>query len=301
MLQLPGRKLYLRAWRVDVGRVSLYLLDSNTASNRPEDRVVTRNLYGGNEETRLLQEIVLGRGGAQLLSRLSIQPSVFHMNEGHPAFLALERVGQLAHREGPHVRGSAASSCARRRSSRRTRPSPPATTASPRELIERYFGPGGLYSGLDVDRILRLGAEPAGDGEVFNMAVLGLRSAQRANGVSRLHGQVSRSMFRNLWPGFEVDEVPIGHITNGVHCPTWVNRDFSELDRARAGPGLRAARRVLGPARRRVRRGPLERPPPGPAPAGRRDPRAAARGLARGAVRAATSWAGSTARSIPRC
>ena len=106
----------------------------------------------------------------------------------------------------------------------------------PRELIERYFGQGGLHTGLEVERIMRLGAEPAGDGEVFNMAVLGLRSAQRANGVSQLHGQVSRSMFRNLWPGFEIDEVPIGHITNGVHCPTWVNRDFAELYERTWGP-----------------------------------------------------------------
>ena len=157
------------------------------------------------------------------------------MNEGHAGFLVLERVRRLVAERG--LTPSAAFEQVRAGTIFTTHtPVPAGIDRFPRELIERYFGPEGLHTGLDAQRILRLGAEPAGDGEVFNMAVLGLRSAQRANGVSRLHGQVSRSMFRNLWPGFEIDEVPIGHITNGVHCPTWVNRDFAELYERTLGP-----------------------------------------------------------------
>ena len=196
---------------------------------------MTDRLYGGNTEHRLRQEILLGVGGVRALAALGLEPDVFHMNEGHAGFLVLERVRRLVADAG--LTSSAAFEQVRAGTIFTTHtPVPAGIDRFPRELIERYFGPGGLHTGLDVEKILRLGAEPAGDGEVFNMAVLGLRSAQRANGVSRLHGQVSRSMFRNLWPGFEVDEVPIGHITNGVHCPTWVNRDFSELYERVLGP-----------------------------------------------------------------
>ena len=233
------------------GACSLLLLDANLPDNAPEARVVTDRLYGGNTEHRLRQEILLGVGGVRALAAVGLEPDVFHMNEGHAGFLVLERVRRLVAERGLDAVGRPRAGARRGRSSPRTRPCRRASTASRASSSSATSAPSGLDTGLDVERILRLGAEPAGDGEVFNMAVLGLRSAQRANGVSRLHGAVSRSMFRNLWPGFEIDEVPIGHITNGVHCPTWVNRDFAELYERTLGPDYAEPGRLVGAARRR--------------------------------------------------
>jgi starch phosphorylase len=227
-IDLPGMTLHARIWRVEVGRVPLLLLDANVPENTPDARAVTDRLYGGGSEHRLRQEILLGIGGVRALAVYGLEPDVFHMNEGHAGFLVFERVRRLVAETG--VDAATALEQVRAATVFTTHtPVPAGIDRFPRELIERYFGPGGFDSGLGTAAITDLGAEPEGTGDVFNMAVLGLRSTQRANGVSRLHGAVSREMFQALWPGFEVDEVPIGHITNGVHGATWVNRDFAGL------------------------------------------------------------------------
>jgi starch phosphorylase len=227
-VQLPDILVRARIWRVDVGRVPLLLMDTNVPENEPAARAVTDRLYGGNSEHRLRQEILLGVGGVRTLRACGFDPDVFHMNEGHAGFLAFERVNRLVSEDG--VPPEAALEQVRAGTIFTTHtPVPAGIDRFPRELIERYFGPGGIQTGLGITTVMALGTEPGGDGSVFNMAVLGLRTAQRANGVSRLHGSVSRGMFRDLWPGFDVDEVPIGHITNGVHAGTWVARDFAGL------------------------------------------------------------------------
>ena len=225
VLQLPGRKLNLRAWRVRVGRVQLYLLDSYTPSNRPEDQDITRNLYGGNEETRLLQEIVLGRGGAQLLSRLSIQPSVYHMNEGHPAFLALERVGQLAHKEGLTFEEAREFVRATTLFTTHT-PVPAGHDRFSEDLMRRYFSDAPDWVGVPWERFYALG-QAEGDRSAFNMTYLALQFSSFCNGVSALHGMASRKLLRPFWPGLLESEVPVTSITNGIHLPSWTHTEIS--------------------------------------------------------------------------
>ncbi len=225
---LPGhRRLLARVWRAQVGRVPLLLLDSDVEANEPNEREVTDRLYGGGTDNRLLQELLLGVGGVRALRAFSRitgapEPGVFHTNEGHAGFLGLERIRELtAH----GLSFDEALEAARAGTVFTTHtPVPAGIDRFPRHLIESHFGGELAAPGLPIERVLALGAEtyPGGDSGVFNMAVMGLRLAQRANGVSKLHGHVSRDMFAGLWPGFESDDVPIGSITNGVHAPTWV-------------------------------------------------------------------------------
>ncbi|MGP4112052.1 alpha-glucan family phosphorylase [Streptomyces sp. 4N509B] len=248
-LALPGgRTLAARVWQVRVGRVPLLLLDSATAANEPPEREVTDRLYGGGSEHRLLQELLLGIGGVRAVRafcRLTGHPApeVFHMNEGHAGFLGPERVRELGERG---IGFDAALRAVRGGTVFTTHtPVPAGIDRFPEDLVARYLGgdggggdggggdggadgEGGMLPGLDVTRLLALGREPAPPSHepdppapLFNMAVLGLRTAQRANGVSTLHGQVSRAMFAPLWQGFEPEEVPIGAVTNGVHAPSW--------------------------------------------------------------------------------
>jgi len=225
VLQLPGRKLHLSAWRVRVGRVHLYLLDTNTPANRPEDKDITRNLYGGNEETRLLQEIVLGRGGKQLLLRLGIQPSVFHMNEGHAAFLVLERVGQLAHQEG--LTFDEAREFVRATTIFTTHtPVPAGHDRFGEDLMRRHFSDAPEWVGVPWERFMALG-QADGERGAFNMTYLALNFASFANGVSDMHGIASRKLLRPMWPGLLESEVPIAAIVNGVHLSTWTHREVA--------------------------------------------------------------------------
>ncbi|MGH9251430.1 MAG: alpha-glucan family phosphorylase, partial [Acidimicrobiales bacterium] len=242
---LPGdRSLAAAVWVAQVGRVPLLMLDSDIEENGPAEREVTDRLYGGGSEHRLLQEMLLGIGGVRALREYSrvtgtAAPEVFHTNEGHAGFLGLERIRELTEDAGLGL--DAALEAARAGTVFTTHtPVPAGIDRFPRDLIQQYFGGDNASPGLPVDRILALGAEdyPGGDPEVFNMAVMGLRLAQRANGVSKLHGQVSREMFAGLWPAFDQNEVPIASVTNGVHAPTWVAPEVMRLARRAGGTGL---------------------------------------------------------------
>ncbi|MFJ8669342.1 alpha-glucan family phosphorylase [Streptomyces sp. NPDC093600] len=234
-LALPGgRTLHAHIWTAQVGRVPLLLLDSDVEENAPGERNVTDRLYGGGSEHRLLQEMLLGIGGVRAVRaycRLTGTPApeVFHTNEGHAGFLGLERIRELA---GRGVGFEAALEAVRAGTVFTTHtPVPAGIDRFDRGLVARHLGDDGALPGLDVGRILALGDEIPLGGEpgLFNMAAMGLRLAQRANGVSTLHGGVSRQMFAGLWPGFDPDEVPIGSITNGVHAPTWTAPELGRL------------------------------------------------------------------------
>ena len=237
--------LTARIWVAQVGRVPLLLLDSDTEENSPEIRGVTDRLYGGNSEHRLRQEMLLGIGGVRAIRAHSQitgapAPEVFHTNEGHAGFLGLERIRELTE-QGPRLSFDAALEVSRAGTVFTTHtPVPAGIDRFPLDLVAQYFGGDNACPGVPVDRILALGAEdyPGGDPSVFNMAVMGFRLGQRANGVSQLHGHVSRDMFGGLWPDFDPSERPITSITNGVHAPTWVAREIFELVRAYGGrPG----------------------------------------------------------------
>ncbi|MDX6539061.1 MAG: glycogen phosphorylase [Gaiellales bacterium] len=235
---LPGATLHAALWRVEVGRVTLLLLDSDVPENAPSERAVTDRLYGGDSEHRLLQEILLGIGGVKALAACGIEPEVFHMNEGHAGFLALERVRVLV--EGGSDPEHALQVVRSRTLFTTHTPVPAGIDRFSHDLMARMFGPGGVPTGLSLERLLALGAETGGDTPVFNMAALGIRMAARVNGVSRLHGRVARAMFAPLWRGVAVDEVPISHVTNGVHAETWVGPEFAAIYRKRLGDGYGA-------------------------------------------------------------
>jgi starch phosphorylase len=266
-----GKLLTAQVWLAQVGRVPLLLLDSYVEENEPALHEVTDRLYGGGTEHRLRQELLLGIGGVRAV-RAFCQisghpvPEVFHTNEGHAGFLGLERIREYL-TAGRSFDEALELSRAGTVFTTHT-PVPAGIDRFPRELIERYFAhtseASGNDSGLPLDRVLALGSEtyPGGDPHMFNMAVMGMRLAERVNGVSVLHGQVSREMFAGLWPGFDTTEVPIGSITNGVHAPTWVAPEVSGLgdsaSAAEAGAGqlweirrqLRA--RLVAETRRRL-------------------------------------------------
>jgi starch phosphorylase len=234
-----GRSLYAHVYRAQVGRVSLLLLDSDIEENAPDERGVTDRLYGGGEDHRLRQEMLLGIGGVRAVRAWcslsgTPQPEVFHANEGHAGFQGVERIRELTETHGlsfaealQAVRGGTVFTT--------HTPVPAGIDRFPKALIERYFA----GFGVPLDQLLPLGAEE--DPTKFNMAYMGLRLGQRANGVSELHGHVSRDMFGALWPGFDPDDVPIGSITNGVHAPTWTARELVELGTQTTSQGDPAA------------------------------------------------------------
>ncbi|MFD4220709.1 alpha-glucan family phosphorylase [Streptomyces griseus] len=243
VLALPGgRSLHACIWLARVGRVPLLLLDSDVEENAPGERDVTDRLYGGGSDHRLLQEMLLGIGGVRAVRtwcRLTgtPEPEVFHTNEGHAGFLGLERIRELI---PTGLDFDAALEVVRAGTVFTTHtPVPAGIDRFDRQLIARHFGDDGELSGVPVEKILRLGTEtyPGGEPELFNMAVMGLRLAQRANGVSTLHGAVSREMFSGLWPGFDPAEVPITSVTNGVHAPTWVAPEVFRLGAGQVGEG----------------------------------------------------------------
>ena len=227
-VDLPGgRRLAAQVWKAQCGRVPLLLLDSDVEENDDAARGVTDRLYGGGGEHRLQQELLCGVGGVRALrlwSRLTgaPEPEVYHTNEGHAGFLGVERIREHVGR-GLSVDEAVEAVRAATVFTTHT-PVPAGIDRFGRDQIELYFGGDNPLEGVPVERVLALGAEDydGGDPGVFNMAVMGLRLAQRANGVSQLHGAVSRGMFEGLWPGFDDTEVPIASITNGVHAPTWV-------------------------------------------------------------------------------
>jgi starch phosphorylase len=221
-IALPGYSVWLRAWEVRVGRVRLYLLDTNDVANFPIHRGITSELYGGGPELRLKQEIVLGIGGCRLLAALGIEADVFHLNEGHAAFAVLERARAFMARSGQPFDVALAATRAGNLFTTHT-----AVAAGfdryPAELVTRYLGHYAEHSlGITLDDLLALGRQDAGSAsEDFNMAYLAIRGSGQVNAVSRLHGVVSRQLFAPLFPRCPTVEVPIGHVTNGVHVPSW--------------------------------------------------------------------------------
>jgi len=228
-VELGDSTLVARAWKAEVGRVPLYLLDADVEENPPELREITDRLYGGETEHRLRQEILLGIGGVRVLDALGIDAQVFHTNEGHAGFLGLERIRRLVVGSGLSYREAIEAVRAGCIFTTHT-PVPAGIDRFPRELIERYFSGWAREVGISLDELMVLGHRP-GDtpDERFNMAVMGLRLAGRSNAVAKLHGDVSREMFNDLWPDVPIEETPITSITNGVHAHTWVAPEMAEL------------------------------------------------------------------------
>ncbi|WP_214369657.1 alpha-glucan family phosphorylase [Pseudonocardia sp. H11422] len=225
-----GRTLTARVWQAAVGRVPLLLLDSDIEDNDPDLRGVTDRLYGGDQDHRIKQEILVGIGGVRAVRAFCAatghpEPEVFHTNEGHAGFLSLERIRELSAAEGLSFDEAVAAVRAGTVFTTHT-PVPAGIDRFPSDLVRHHFSDT-LVPGVPIDRVLALGAEE--NPHTFNMAHMGLRLAQRANGVSKLHGAVSRGMFGGLWNGFDADEVPIGSVTNGVHGHTWEAREVTEL------------------------------------------------------------------------
>ena len=236
------RELVAQVWLAQVGRVPLLLLDTDIEENADGGRQVTDRLYGGSSEHRLHQEMLLGIGGIRAVRahcRITgaAEPEVYHTNEGHAGFLGVERIRELGEERGMDFGSALAAVRAGTLFTTHT-PVPAGIDRFPREMIEAHFGGDNSNPGVPVERVLALGAEdyPGGDPDAFNMAVMGLRLAQRANGVSVLHGEVSREMFGGLWPGFDGAEVPIGSVTNGVHAMTWVHPAVFEIAERDLGP-----------------------------------------------------------------
>ncbi len=226
-VDLAGVTAQVQVWRVDVGRVPLYLLDTNVPGNPPDVVSVTNRLYGGDEQHRLRQEIILGIGGVRALRALELDPQVFHMNEGHAGFLGLERVREWTDRgltfdeaiEAVRAGGVFTTHT----------PVPAGIDRFPRDLFEPYFTGFADALGITFDELYALGQRADEPDGKFNMAVMGMRLASRRNGVAALHGEVAREMFSGMWPALPVQETPIGHITNGVHARTWVSDRVDEL------------------------------------------------------------------------
>ncbi len=232
-LSLPGRELVLRAWKAQVGRVPLYLLDANVPQNRPEDRDITKNLYGGDSEVRIQQEIVLGRGGVRFLRALGLRPAVYHMNEGHAAFLTLERISRLVKGEGLTFEAAREYVAETTLFTTHT-PVPAGHDRFGEDLMRRYFGDAEEWVGLPWDRFFALGT--GGQAVEFNMTWLAMHFASFINGVSKLHGIASQKLLQAFWPGLLLREVPVTTITNGVHLATWTNDGIADLLRDGEGP-----------------------------------------------------------------
>lgn len=238
-VNLLGRTVYAQIWRVEVGRVSLYLLDTNIPHNSREDQDLTDQLYGGDREMRIKQEILLGIGGLRALYALGLEPAVCHMNEGHSAFLSLERARILMDRLG--ISFAEAQAINRESNVFTTHtPVPAGNDYFAPDLVEKYFKEYRTKLGLSRDDLLALGREnPTDSAEHFCMTILALRMSAYANGVSRLHGEVARKMWKNVYPDLDQREVPITSITNGIHSFSWVSKDLSQLFDRYLGPRWR--------------------------------------------------------------
>jgi starch phosphorylase len=229
-VELPGRLVVARVWQVALGRIKMYLLDTTIPENKPADQHISAALYGGNHELRIQQEIVLGVGGVRLLKALGIQPKVFHMNEGHSAFLSLERIRDLiVHRENEVDFSTAFQVVAAANIFTTHTPVPAGNDAFSEELMRTYFGYYPEEVGVSWEQFMYLGEMGTDPKGLFSMTVLALRTSRFANGVSKLHGKVSRGLWQRLWKDVPVAEVPITSITNGVHAKTWAAGEFHDL------------------------------------------------------------------------
>jgi starch phosphorylase len=228
-ISLPGREVFMRIWRVQVGRTPLYLLDTNIPRNAPEDRTITGRLYGGDNDMRIRQEMVLGIGGVRALRALGKPPTVCHMNEGHSAFCGLERIRLLIEQSGLDFSSAREAVVAGTVFTTHT-PVPAGNDVFPPQMVEHYFSAFLPALKISRDEFLALGRQNPTDGnEPFGMTVLAIRLSNVTNGVSKLHGSVSRRMWKNIWPGLPDAEVPITSITNGIHTMSWVSSDMRQL------------------------------------------------------------------------
>ncbi|MFH1160766.1 MAG: alpha-glucan family phosphorylase [bacterium] len=226
---LPGRTMYAKIWRVDVGRVPLYLLDTDIEENQEPDRSITHKLYGGDLENRLRQELLLGIGGIRMLEALGLKPDLFHSNEGHSAFISLERMRKLIQNE--RLTFSQAQEVVRSTTLFTTHtPVPAGHDAFPEDLMRRYLPHFSDYLNIKWESFMNLGKMVENDpDEKFSMSVLAANFSQEINGVSKIHGRISREMFSRLYTGYYPEELHIGYVTNGVHYPTWTAKSWQQL------------------------------------------------------------------------
>ncbi|MBR5643228.1 MAG: alpha-glucan family phosphorylase [Salinivirgaceae bacterium] len=233
-LNLPGRMVKARIWKVQVGRIPLYLLDTEHPDNSPEDRAITQQLYGGDWENRLKQEMLLGMGGIRALKAMNIKPNVFHCNEGHAAMINVERLSDYVQHE--NLTFNEALEAVRASSLFTTHtPVPAGHDAFDQNLIRTYLRPVPERLKIDWDTFMNLGLAPDGK---FSMSVLATRTSQEMNGVSMLHGEVTKDMFKYMWPGFSTNELYINYVTNGVHMPTWAAKEWRRLYESTFGDGF---------------------------------------------------------------
>src|SRR5439155_1697754 len=224
---LGERSVLAAIWRVRIGRVKLYLLDTDLEENAPWDRELSARLYGGDRETRVQQEIILGVGGVRALKALGSDPAVFHLNEGHASFVVLQRIRDLTERGSTF--DEALEEIRRTTVFTTHTPVPAGHDAFPFHLVEKHLAGVWGTLGPHRDRFLALGSHDSGAGPLFNMTALALRSAGKVNAVSQLHGQVTRQMWSTMWPGVPEAERPVAAVTNGVHVPTWIAADLAGL------------------------------------------------------------------------
>lgn len=226
-VDLPGRTVYAKIWRFQIGRIPIFLMDTDVPRNAPQDRELSARLYGGDREMRISQEVVLGIGGVRAVRALGYSPAVWHMNEGHSAFLGLERIRELV--QGGGLRFDEAVEAVRANTLFTTHtPVPAGNDAFEFQLVEKFFWQYWGQLGLDRDRFIQFARQELPWGAQYSMTVLALRLSAYANGVSKLHGEVSRDMWQFLWPDTPVAQVPIGHITNGVHTQTWLVQELED-------------------------------------------------------------------------
>jgi starch phosphorylase len=237
-VQLPGRPLAARVWKVQVGQVPAFLLDTNVPENEPHDRPVTARLYGGDLDMRIRQEILLGIGGVRVLRKLGYRHAVHHMNEGHSAFLGLERIRILIRDEGLSFDEALEANVAGNAFTTHT-PVPAGNDRFPTQMLYSYFKDYVQELGISMEQLLALGREdPRDHSQEFCMTVLALRLSSYSNGVSQLHGRISRRMWKKVWPGIPEWEIPISHITNGIHASSWMSDEFARLYERYLGPKL---------------------------------------------------------------
>lgn len=238
-IDLPGRKVYAQIWKANVGRIQLYYLDANIEENSVEDRDITAQLYGGNLETRIQQEILLGIGGIKALKKLGIKPTIYHMNEGHSAFLSLERIRQLMI-DDKLDRKTAREVVFSSNVFTTHTPVPAGNDVFPIEMMQKYFVDYIKQIDMSMEEFLKLGKiDPNNQKEDFCMTVLALNLSAENNGVSELHGHVSREMWKDIWKGVPAKELPIDSITNGIHTLSWISFDMQNLLDRYLGPRWR--------------------------------------------------------------
>ena len=233
-VRILDREVFAKVWQLPVGRIDLFLLDTDIPENNAEDRLITAELYGGDQEMRMRQEIVLGIGGVKALKALGIDPEVFHMNEGHSAFLAMERIRRRVVEKKLEFY-SALQIVASANIFTTHTPVPAGNDSFPREMMRKYFGDFAKELGIPFDELFSFGQTRVDRSDPFSMTILALRMSRHSNGVSKLHGEVSRSLWKDVWNGVPVHEVPITSVTNGIHTKTWMAPEFSALYRKYLG------------------------------------------------------------------